>query len=87
MVMYGGAGAHGASLGHLMHKECRHNARRLFSVSTAKTPLFVLRPAVGLCRAVRRRVPNLCICLACVAMFAFDAVFTGGAGFKARRHA
>lgn len=29
IVIYGGAGVHGASLGHLMHKERRHSAQRL----------------------------------------------------------
>lgn len=59
-------------------KTCNVFARCLFSVFTARKNVFVLRPAVGLCRAICRRVPNLCICFACVAMFAFDAVFTGG---------
>lgn len=81
-MMYGCAGLRGASLGHLLHKERRHKVQRfcmmfVFSFQSEKT-FFVLRPAVGLCRAICRRVPNLCICFACVAMFAFDAVFTGG---------
>lgn len=84
-MIYGGAGVRGASPGYL-NAHGNAGARRNVCFRFPRwgggrleggTLCVFCDGAVGFVSS-----PNLCICFACVAVFAFDAVFTGGAGLQ-----